>query len=66
MRNMLITLVDMFYAKYAQSLEKDFFQIIIIVPCDKMRLGGKSSLAKENTSTTKSAKKVYFKTTLNT
>lgn len=43
----------MFYAKHAQSLEKDFvLEIIIIVQCDKMRLGGKSGLAKENTSTT--------------
>lgn len=43
----------MFYAKHAQSIEKDFvLKIIIIVQCDKMRLGGKSGLAKENTSTT--------------
>lgn len=42
----------MFYAKHARSLEKVFSKIIIIVQCDKMRLGGKSSLAKENTPTT--------------
>lgn len=50
----------MFYAKHARSLEKVFSKIIIIVQCDKMRLGGKSSLAKENTSTTNVQRKWFF------